>query len=374
MGVLFTVLFLILVSCVQVDPVTDNYGDSQKAAVQATFFASNQAHKWYSFSENEITEVTMPQNAPIIQTAPWTESVRVASSATDAQNGYFLVNRLGLIQLPDSHDKKIKFFRDKTIFGEKTANSLVLVNGEPFFSTYRNSFFNFDTGTGGGAFLLRFDVAQKNFSGVLSATDLEIPSYSEAIDVLYDGNEWTCVFKRVLNERAAFDFVRFSTNAPLSKLENKAKIGQLEKRFVAEDFYQNAISPKDFSDAPKVVKDLLRDLRDTIPFLITLRTGDGSSPMYYTNNSLTTDYFEANAFLGPDYAIAVFSDGTAYFSGKVAGSPVTKPFRLPQLPAGFQYGDISLCGGMLFVAWEETFFFETRRSGFLAVDLEKVLL
>ncbi|MBQ5781202.1 MAG: hypothetical protein IIW10_04575 [Spirochaetaceae bacterium] len=374
MGVLFTILLFSIISCVQVDPATDNYGDSQKAEVRAAFFASNQAHKWYSFTENEITEVTMPQNAPIIQTTAWTESIRVASSATDSHNGYFLVNRLGLIQLPDSHDKKVKIFRDKTIFNDKTANSLVLVKGEPFFSTYRNSFFNFNRGTENGDFLLRFDPAQKVFSGVLSATDLEIPTYSEAIDVLYDGNEWTCVFKRIINDRADFDFVRFSTNAPLSKLQNKAKIGQLKKRFVAEDFYQNAISPRDFSIAPDAAKKIFRDLQDTIPFLLTVRTSDGSSPIYYTNDFLTTDHFEANLFLGTDYSIAVFSDGTAYFSGKIAGSDVTKPFRLPQLPAGFQYGDIALCGRMLFVSWEENFFFETRRSGFLSVDLEKVLL
>ena len=53
------------------------------------------------------------------------------------------------------------------------------------------------------------------------------------------------------------------------------------------------------------------------------------------------------------------------------GRPVA--FKLPRLPAGYTYSCALIAGSTLFVSWEETAFFETGRSGFLAVDLERIL-
>ena len=53
------------------------------------------------------------------------------------------------------------------------------------------------------------------------------------------------------------------------------------------------------------------------------------------------------------------------------GKPVV--FKLPRLPKSYSYGASFIAGSNLFTAWEETAFFETGKSGFLAVDLEQVL-
>ena len=51
----------------------------------------------------------------------------------------------------------------------------------------------------------------------------------------------------------------------------------------------------------------------------------------------------------------------------------TTAFKLPRLSAGYTYSYVLIAGSTLFAAWEETAFFETGRSGFVAVNLEEVL-
>ena len=53
------------------------------------------------------------------------------------------------------------------------------------------------------------------------------------------------------------------------------------------------------------------------------------------------------------------------------GMPVA--IRLPKLPVGFVYSDFVISGSTLYVAWEESSFYETGRAGFLQVNLDRTL-
>ncbi|MBQ3648972.1 MAG: hypothetical protein II957_02110, partial [Treponema sp.] len=72
------------------------------------------------------------------------------------------------------------------------------------------------------------------------------------------------------------------------------------------------------------------------------------------------------------YVACVFADGTTYIK-KTAADSQTVAFRLPLMPAGYNYGEVAIAGNYLYVAWEQTIFYKTGRSGFISVNLEDVL-
>ena len=90
-----------------------------------------------------------------------------------------------------------------------------------------------------------------------------------------------------------------------------------------------------------------------------MHEGSGSVPL------------NANASAGKKYVAAIFSDGTTYI--KSNESDEVSAFRLPLLPAGYIYGDFAISGDSLYVAWEQSSFYKTGRSGFLQVNLQSVL-
>jgi hypothetical protein len=136
--------------------------------------------------------------------------------------------------------------------------------------------------------------------------------------------------------------------------------------------------PVEYTHAPKRLTYLLQYIPSTFPFYISCRTEDGTSPRGYLNQNDTGEPVQASAVLAETYSAALFSDGTAYFTGSlpdryvISGGTVLA-FRLPKLPDGFTYGDFAICGQTLYAAWEESDFYLTGRSGFIAVNLDNVL-
>ena len=47
--------------------------------------------------------------------------------------------------------------------------------------------------------------------------------------------------------------------------------------------------------------------------------------------------------------------------------------KLPKLPSGFSYGTFAISGSYFYAAWEESEFYEVGKSGFICVNLDKIL-
>ena len=67
----------------------------------------------------------------------------------------------------------------------------------------------------------------------------------------------------------------------------------------------------------------------------------------------------------------MFADGTVYVLKDGEETPFA--FRLPRLPAGFVYGEFAVAGKYLYVSWEENDFYLTKRTGFIKVNISKIL-
>ncbi len=336
-------------------------------------------HKWYYFDKDGIVNIDLPQNVPITIFKPWTETVRVSGGAKIGQNSFLLVNRLGLVQLPNSLDAVPEVVSDALYFTDTTANDLVAVDGHPVFSVYRNSFFNAKASENVLPFLIQYRTDSKIFFPLLKVTDLGLSSQAETVHLLYDGNAWTASFKTSMADRTNFDYLQFYSLEPLISLSGKAKSGQIQQQNLTLELFKKIVCQFDYADCPERMSRLLLQIPEEYGLDLTFTAPNSGSPRSYIRAAGNgAGSFKGKVKDDGTYITALFSDGTVYFSGALpnsyilrGGAPVA--FRLPKLPEGFIYNDFAVSGNILYASWEEELFYQTGRAGIIALDLKKIL-
>lgn len=346
--------------------------------------AKSSDHKWYYFSENSYTEVDLPQHSPILSLKPWTESLRICDgNVAQSEKGLLLVNHFGVLLFDNGGEPKV--IQDSALFSNTTAGNLVFENSVPFFALAKNSFFNKNAASSDSksetSHVVKLSLENSMFFPVITYGDLKIGSNAEVSGTYFDGNEWFSSIKSSENGRTGFKYIKWKPNGDLSVLPPSTKNGKISISEISKDEYRKNLSPKTFSKAPERLKKLLSSIPADFDFSVALKKAGGASPEYFyggdQNKNSVGNENEANAILTPDWICAVFGDGTAYFSGSLKGKTLlnsgkTIAFRLPKLPSEYVYGNFCISGDYLAVAWEETDFYKTGRSGFLVVDMAKI--
>lgn len=360
-------------------------------------------HTWYYFTKDGLIETSKPQDAPLSLFKPWTEAVRVSSASITQKNGYLLVNRLGLLSCKptsknsatkSSESSKPVLSPDVQIFTNTTVDSLLTNNGYPVFHVYRNTLFNEELNLerinkieDEIPMLVQFQSESGIFYPILFTSDLfdadkesqlTASKASETSEVYFDGDKWNCVVKALSDDRVLQQYVSFSTITPLSVASQTQHKNTIQVQSLTADTYRAITTPSDYSIAPKRLTTLLASIPESFPFYITCMTPDCPTPLKYIRQNDTGEPISAHALLGDIFSIAVFSDGTTYFSGSLPNRYVLNggeliAFRLPKLPVGFTYGTFTVAGSTLYISWEESDFYKTGRSGILTVNLDKVL-
>lgn len=351
-------------------------------------------HEWYYFTDDNFVKVEKPEFSPEDTKIAWTEAVRISSANNTSPKtglGYALVNRIGVLTFTQD---KITLSKDISLFKDKTAANLIFLSDTPIFSFYKSSYFNktindeeYKKNLSEHLFLVQYDNKAKVSFPLLNCNNICDELNAEVVDFDWNGVDWLACVKFLYNDKIQFSYYSFK---PISSLltitpqtaAKKIVVTQIE----AQDF-RNSKVYKDYKNAPDKIQKLLNGITD-LPFNIEVKTAGGPSSRIYTNiveeeNAVirTTDFtpaLNAKAILSQDYSCAIFEDGTLYFEGSLDNSHIlrggkTVSMRLPKLPDGYKYGDFVICGKTLYIAWEETLFYETTRSGFLAVDLNKTL-
>lgn len=336
-------------------------------------------HKWFYFSDGSYSEIDLPQHSPILALKPWTESVRVCDgNITEDGKALLLVNHLGALYF-DSTDNPL-LIQDYQLFSDSTAGNLVFESGTPYFTLVKNSFFNKTaSGNPNQSHIIRLSIDQKMFFPVITYGDLNIEQSGEVTGTYFDGTDWVSSVKSTKNNRVSFHYIKWKSLVDLASVQPFAKNqsdGNLSISEISESSYRNLITPEDFSKSPARLKDLLKSIPKEFNFLLTCRDAGGASPRYFEHGS-ADDSTVANAILKDNWICCVFGDGTTYFSGSIDGFPLinngkTVAFRLPKLPRRYSYQAFAISGKYLVVAWEESDFYKTGRSGFLTVDMEKL--
>ena len=336
-------------------------------------------HKWFYFSNDSYAETDLPQHSPIHSLKPWTESIRVCDGNITADGkAILLVNHLGALYFDESDTPAL--IQDYQLFSDSTAGNLVFESGIPFFTLVKNSFFNKTASQNPNqSHIIRLSTEQKMFFPVVTYGELNIEQTGEVTGTFFDGTDWFSSVKSTKNNKVTFHYIKWKSLVDLASVQPFASTqstGSISVSEISESSYRNLVTPEDFSKAPLRLKLLLKSIPKDFDFVLTCRDAGGSSPRYFSNG-LDEDGMVANAIIKDNWICAVFGDGTTYFCGSLDGLPLinggkTVAFRLPKLPSRYSYQAFALSGKYLIVAWEESDFYKTGRSGFLTVDMEKL--
>lgn len=338
---------------------------------------ANSVLRWYYFSRSGITAIETPKDTPQTIFRPWTETMRVSGAAQIDSKSYMLVNRLGLLVLPDKLDELPELKTDVLYFTDTTASNLISIDSYPVFHVYRNSFFNSKASVSPMPFLIQYRTTADIFFPLLKVEDLELPSNAETVHLQFDGTNWIGSFKSSTEERTQFNYLKFFSYEPLISLTGSAKKGQIQKEQLTQEHFEELASQRDFSTAPKKLTNLLRQIPENIALSLEYTESNPVSPVNYIRET-KTEPMCGKVKNSKNNIAALFNDGTFYFAGATDNMPIVNNnnpvcLLLPKLPSGFLYTDFVFSGSILYVAWEEELFYETGRSGFLTVDLRKVL-
>ncbi|MBO7485857.1 MAG: hypothetical protein J6T84_07310 [Spirochaetaceae bacterium] len=371
--VLLFLLIFTLFSCKKAEKTETQINLPETAT---TTSISDPVLRWYYFSRSGIVPIETPRNTPQTIFRPWTETMRVSGAAQIDSKSYMLVNRLGLLTLPDKLDDLPELKTDVLYFTDTTASNLLSVEGYPVFHVYRNSFFNSKASVSPMPFLIQYRTTADIFFPLLKVMDLELPENAETVHLQYDGTNWIGSFKSSTEERTQFNYLKFFSFEPLISLTGSAKKGQIQKEQLTQESFKNLVAQRDFTTAPKKVQNLLSQIPENIALSLEYTENNPVSPVNYIRETKSDPMYGKVKNLKTNIS-TLFYDGTFYFAGATENMPIVndgKPvcFRLPKMPSGFLYTDFIFSGSILYVAWEEELFYETGRSGFLAVDLRKV--
>ncbi len=344
------------------------------------------AHEWFYFSENNFERVRRPAESPAALKKPWTEAVRIADMATAAEaeegaavpKAFAVVNRYGILMFDA---ETVRLYGDESVFDGRTAGNLVFSGNTPLYSVYRSSFFSDAKRSPAGGihpFLLQFSPEQKVSIPVVNVDSFDLPAQSEITAFVWDGQHWTCSVKDSGKEKVDFTYLSFQTKEPLLSVTPASAERSLLVTETDADGFRNAKKIFAFSEAPERLKKILATIPPHIGFSVNCKNAGGHSPrIFVREGKRSADTLDAHAILAPSWAAAVFSDGSVFIQGALTSRLIdmgkTVALKLPKLPGGFVYGSFALSGGYFYAAWEESSFYETARSGFLSVNLDKIL-
>lgn len=343
--------------------------------------------QWYYFSEDGFTAVQGPNYAPVINKAPWTEAIRISSannaSYKNSKKAFALVNRLGVLCFDGS---KVSLAKDVKLFPQRTADNLVFVEGVPVFSVYKSAFFNdsinnkeYKQKTQDHLFLLQFDDRAKITYPLLNCDNLTEDLEVEVVDYNWDGEVWNCCLKN--NERGKFiyQYLTIRPTASLLSITPSNASKKIVTTTISQDEFRQTEAQKSFETAPMQIQQLLGGFTGKNVVTVEVKEAGGKSPEAYSNNNnQARNELKGKATISENWCAALFRDGTLYFQGALDGKRILNDgnciaMRLPKLPSGYAYQDFVISGPTLYASWEETSFYETTRSGFLAIDLENTL-
>lgn len=346
-------------------------------------------HTWYYFTASGFAKTEKPQFAPYSSFKPWTEAFRISSANTaleangETAKGFAIVNRLGVLCFEND---KVTLSKDAYIFDDRTADNLLFIDNVPVFSVYKSAFFNETTNNQTyqddetkHLFLVQYDGNTKVSYPLINCNNLVEKTNSEVTDFFWNGTNWVCSIKTIQDNRTYFNYINWTNTVPLLTLTPENATEGITIEEIDFDTFKAEHKIYPYEQAPERIKNLLKNFSNKKSFGIDVKSAGGYSIRSYENIAETDDPFlEAKGLLAQSWSAVLFQDGTFYLEGALSGKHILhngKPIalRLPKLPPNYIYSDFVISGTTLYAAWEETQFYETSKSGFIAIDLEKLL-
>lgn len=368
---------VLFASCKKKTPEVQETKDEIRVSVSS--------YDFFYFSDGVFRKASGFLDVPSIPSRPWTEAVRISSISSAASNeeesplAYAVVNRVGIISFSEGN---AHLHPDAQLFNGRTAGNLVFYNETPVYSLYRSTFFNDMERNFHGfhPFLVQFNPEQKISYPIVNVDSLKLGANYEITDFIWDGKVFSCSAKCTDGEKISFSYLNFQPKEDLLVITPETASNNIFITKTGVESFREAQKIQAFEKAPERVRDLLSSVKNA-NFMITVRNAGGHTPRRYSNFSSSSDenrYATSDALLSSTWCAAMFQDGTVFLKGALDGRAIFNggravALRLPKLPPSFQYSGFAISGSYLYAAWEESDFYRVARSGFLCVDLGKIL-
>ena len=378
---IFVVMAFIFISC--------NKSNKTEILAEEKISLPSSMYEFYYFSDGGYRKISKVSEAPTVPEKPWTQATRISSISCAAfsdsdeidsvPKAFALVNRIGLLVFEND---SISLAPDTQLFSGRTAGNLTFYDDTPIYSLYRSTFFGDSERNlkGFHPFLVQFNANQNVSYPVVNVENLGFDEKTEITDYIWDGKIFCCYAKTTTDNRVSFSFRAFQPKEHLLSITpESASKNILTRELSAEDFRAvQKIEP--FENAPDRIKELLSSLKNS-DYLISVMTSGGHSPRKFINANSSSDesqVINAYGLISDSWSAVLFQDGTIFLKGALALERIfnhgnTVVIRLPRLPKGFSYSGFAITGRNLYAAWEETDFYKCARSGFISVELAKIL-
>lgn len=379
----FSILICVCTSCTNEKDISEQY----TKLLQENNSARVNSHRWFYFTDDGFKETDIPYNAPVVDMKPWTEAIRITSSLTLEDKSYLAVNKLGIIESPETFGiqkegiaSETVLIKEETFFSNASVGDLILDNNSILISFFTNQIFNESTTnelSSDDIVITSLNTETFDFDSILTkaelTTDNEIDfTETEIREVFFDNSNWHFLLKSNLTAQTDFS----SLSASIELTESDSPKINIENQSV--NHYRFLSSPKYYSELPNKIQDLLSPIPSSVSYLIEYYEAGKASNVQYQKGNYTEKSILGYVQSFDHCSIALFEDGTLFFAGKLPSQKLLNngnsiAFMLPNLGEGFVYSNIALSGSTLIVGWEEKAFYKTGRSGFLAIDMEEVL-
>lgn len=380
--VLIPLIAILMISC------SDD--DSEyifKATTKFSEKIDNENIQWYAFSEDGFNKVEGPNYASVMTKLPWTESIRISSannaSYKNTKQSFAILNRIGIISFEGS---KISLSKDLTLFPSRTADNLVFVDGVPVFSVYKSAFFNNSINNSQYAqtntehlFLLQYDKRANVNYPVLNCNNLTEDSGIEVVDYNWDGQVWNCCLKNQEGGKYLYQYLEVRPTASFLSITPATASKKIVTTKIDAQKFRQTEEIQDLKKAPVQIQRLLGGMSEKNSITVEIKNAGGASPIVYSNNlNQNKVELKGKGIISQGWSAVLFRDGTLYVEGAIDGKNILNDgncvaLRLPKLPSGYFYSDFVYTDSILYAAWEECNFYETTRSGFVAINLDETL-
>ncbi len=349
------------------------------------------SHRWFYFTESGFKETDIPHNAPVVDFKPWTEAIRITSSNNCENTSYFTVNKLGILEAPETFGLQKDGIASKTIlvknsgvFSKSTVGDVFFLDDAILVSFFSNKLFSDNEVDSivlseDDVVIAQYNESKREIEPLITKKDLAKTNSidfndTEIREIFYKDSLLHILLKSSFTAQTDFSSINVLFGIPLNDDTSEIPV-QVQNQSVA--LYRSITTPRDYNRLPQKMKDLLAPIPHDVFYNVEFLGNDNVSIQYqkgvYSEKSI-------NGYIQTfDYcSIALFEDGTFLFAGKLPSQKVLNNgesvgFTLPKLEDGFVYSNMSLSGSTLIVGWEEKAFYKTGRSGFLAIDMEEVL-
>ena len=369
-----SLILILLIVC-----ISGCYTRNENIEIAQPEITELKAHQWFYFSKDNFIEIDLPQNVPDTAIKPWTEAIRLCSAGTSEDISCALVNKLGILDFSSDNPFLVK---DTQLFNNVTSDTLLFTPDGPAFHLYRNTLFNGNSQKQEEArpLIAIYDSNRKICVPTLYYQDFGISSEAQITNILPKNGHWFAVIKSTEKDKTNFTYLKFATPTADGSIPNP-KEAVITTTEIDADTFRKIQMPEAFQNAPDILKQLFSSIPYDFEFYLSARIKGQIVPVLFDNTELQSPsggytcqgYAEV---ISDTQAAALFSDGTTYITNSLlTDAPLSEGitvFRLPKLPAGFVYTEMTISGSTLYAGWEQSDFYKVGKSGFIKVNLEEI--